>query len=126
MATAEMKILRWSCGVTRLDKIRNEEIRRRFKVAPIVEKLESQRLRWFGHVCRREESHICRKVQTIKIDGKGKQGRPAKSWADCIKRDLNLRGLTAENAMDRKEWKESTQTADPKWQETPTQPRYWD
>ena len=40
---------------TRQDKIRNGAIRERVGVAPIVEKMVENRLRWFGHVERRPE-----------------------------------------------------------------------
>ncbi|XP_049872896.1 uncharacterized protein LOC126371623 [Pectinophora gossypiella] len=45
--TTEMKMLRWSGGVTRQDKIRNEYVRGSFKVAPIPDKLKESRLRCF-------------------------------------------------------------------------------
>ena len=35
-----MRMLRWICGVTKLDKIRNERIRRTSKVAEIVKKIQ--------------------------------------------------------------------------------------
>ena len=43
-------MLHWMSGKTRRDKIRNDTIRERVGVAPIVEKLVENRLRWFGHV----------------------------------------------------------------------------
>ncbi|VDO66575.1 unnamed protein product [Heligmosomoides polygyrus] len=45
----ETKMLRWTAGVTRLDRVRNDIIRQRFGVAPIAEKLREARLRWYGH-----------------------------------------------------------------------------
>ncbi|GER38520.1 1-deoxy-D-xylulose 5-phosphate reductoisomerase [Striga asiatica] len=53
LSVAEMRMLRWFCGHTRRDRIRNEDIRDRVGVAPIEEKLVQHRLRWFGHVQRR-------------------------------------------------------------------------
>jgi hypothetical protein len=50
MSVAEMRILRWICGHTRRDRVRNEDIRDGVEVAPIDEKLVQHRLRWFGHV----------------------------------------------------------------------------
>ncbi|KAF8666011.1 hypothetical protein HU200_053900 [Digitaria exilis] len=53
LSVAEMQMLRWSCGYTRRDRVRNEDIREKVRVAPIEEKLTQHRLRWFGHVQRR-------------------------------------------------------------------------
>ena len=109
-----MKMLRWSVGVTRLDKIRNEIIRGRLKVAPLGQKLQAQRLRWFGHVERRGDDHVCKQVQKIKVQGTGKRGRPSKSWKECILADMKSRGVQKEDALDRTKWKELTHAADPK------------
>jgi hypothetical protein len=46
----EMRIARWSMGVTRLDQIPNDVIRHQLGIAPITEKLRESRLRWYGHV----------------------------------------------------------------------------
>jgi len=40
-------------GKTRRDRIRNDTIRERVGVAPAVEKMVENKLRWFGHVERR-------------------------------------------------------------------------
>ena len=53
LSVTEMCILRWICGHTRMDRVRNDDIRDRLGVAPIEEKLVQHRLRWFGHVQRR-------------------------------------------------------------------------
>ncbi|KAM1079573.1 hypothetical protein ACFX2B_014121 [Malus domestica] len=53
MGVAEMRMLRWMCGHTGNDKIRNEDIRGKVGVAEIVRKLRENRLWWFGHVQRR-------------------------------------------------------------------------
>ncbi|CAH0703262.1 unnamed protein product [Spodoptera exigua] len=44
---AEMRMLRWMCGVTRMDKVRNEYIRGSLKVAPVTEKLQGNRWSWW-------------------------------------------------------------------------------
>ena len=43
------------CGVTRLDKIRNERIRGTTKVGEITKKVQERRLKWHGHVMRRRK-----------------------------------------------------------------------
>ena len=45
LSVAEMRMLRWFVGHIRRDRVRNEDIRDRVGVAPIVEKLIQQRLR---------------------------------------------------------------------------------
>jgi hypothetical protein len=41
---AEMKMLRFACGHTRLDKIENKEIRNRMKVTEMHRKIQEKRL----------------------------------------------------------------------------------
>ena len=50
MEVAEMKMLRFTMGVMRKDKIRNEYIRGTVKVERLGMKMKEGRLRWYGHV----------------------------------------------------------------------------
>ena len=65
MSVAEMRMLRWMCGHTRKDKIRNEIIRNKVGVVPIEEKMRETRLRWFGHVRRRSIDAPVRRVDEM-------------------------------------------------------------
>ncbi|KAK3543019.1 hypothetical protein QTP70_008706 [Hemibagrus guttatus] len=56
LEVAELKMLRFSLGVTRLDRIRNEYIRGTAHVGHLGNKVREARLRWFGHVQRRENT----------------------------------------------------------------------
>ncbi|KAL7827652.1 hypothetical protein SRHO_G00333700 [Serrasalmus rhombeus] len=58
LEVAEMKMLRFSLRVTRMDKIRNEQIRGTVKVEQFGDKAREARLRWFGHVLRRNSGYI--------------------------------------------------------------------
>ena len=62
MEVAEIIMLRWMCGVTRQDKIRNERIRGTTKVEESTKKDQERRLIWFGHVMRREEHYVERRA----------------------------------------------------------------
>ncbi|VDO92928.1 unnamed protein product [Heligmosomoides polygyrus] len=52
LSVMETKMLRWTAGVTRMDRIRNDAIRQKFGVAPIADKMREARLRLYGHVLR--------------------------------------------------------------------------
>ena len=45
LSVAEMRMLRWMSGFTLRDKMRNEYIRERVGVAPVVDKIRVSRLR---------------------------------------------------------------------------------
>ena len=69
----EVTMLRWMCGVTRKDKIRNEHIRGTTRVAQASKKINERRFNWYGHVMRRDGEHILRKVMRADIPGKRKK-----------------------------------------------------
>jgi hypothetical protein len=53
----EMSCLRRIAGVTRLDRVRNEDIRNNLKIRrDIVEKVELRRISYFGHVARMDQN----------------------------------------------------------------------
>ena len=71
----EMRMLRWMCGVTKMDKISNDRIRGITKVGVLSKKVQERRLKWFGHVMRREE-YVGKRVLGMEVQGKRKRGRP--------------------------------------------------
>ena len=70
-----MRMLRWICGATKNDKIRNEYVRGSVKVAPVTKKITEKRLKWFEHVKRRDQGHILRRMLDIPVPGKRWRGR---------------------------------------------------
>ena len=60
MEVAKMKMLRFAMGVTRKDKTRNEHIRSIVKVECLGMKMKEDRLRWYGHVMRRDQEYVGR------------------------------------------------------------------
>jgi len=66
VSVAEMRMLCWMSGKTRHDRIRNDTIREKVGVAPVVEKLVENRHRWFGHVEKRPVDVAVRRVDQMK------------------------------------------------------------
>ncbi|EYC37915.1 hypothetical protein Y032_0757g2097 [Ancylostoma ceylanicum] len=88
LSVMETKMLRWTAGVTRAYRIRNEKIRERFGIAPIADKLREIRLRWYGHVLRANEDTICKEGLDLEVPGKLPEGRPKQRWLDTLHADL--------------------------------------
>jgi len=65
MHVAKMRMMRWICGHTRCDGIRNEVIRGLVRVASVVDKLRELRLRLFGHVKRQAADALTRRCARL-------------------------------------------------------------
>ncbi|KAK3548617.1 hypothetical protein QTP70_015563, partial [Hemibagrus guttatus] len=106
LEVVELKMLRFSLGVTRLDRIRNEYIRGTAHVGRLVDKVREARLRWFGHVQRRESEYIGRRMLDMELPGRRQRGRPKRRYMDGINEDMKLVGASVEDAEDRDRWRE--------------------
>ena len=73
----ETKCLRSFVGVSRMNKVRNEEVRMRPGIERELASRADQRvLRWFGHVERMDEYRMARKVLMAEVSGRRVRGRP--------------------------------------------------
>ena len=63
------------CGVTLRDKVESTVIASRVGVDDLEEHLRKKRLRWFGHIARRDEEVEIKKVFELKIEGQRKAGQ---------------------------------------------------
>jgi hypothetical protein len=70
-------------------------------------------LAWYGHVMRKDESHITKRVMSMNVDGHPSRGCPKKRWMDCVKDDTRIKGVSMEMTSDRREWKKKTCRANP-------------
>ncbi|PHT29317.1 hypothetical protein CQW23_31084 [Capsicum baccatum] len=106
MKVAEMRMLRWICGMTRGDRVRNETIREKVGVAPVESKMREVRLSWFGHVKRRDMDAPVRRCERLALDGfRRGRGRPKKYWGEVIRWDMEQLQLTEDMTLDRKVWR---------------------
>ena len=88
MEVAEMKMLRFAMGVTRKDKIRNEYIKSTVKIERLEMKMREGRLKWYGHVMRRDQEYVGKKMMEMELPGKRKRGRPKRRFLDVVKEDM--------------------------------------
>ena len=101
MNKSEMRMWLWIQDVSLRDHKRNEEIREAATVQPIATHLMQKRLRWYGHVRRRDDSHMTRTVLDMEVEGVRPRGRPKLRYMDTIRRDIKKNGLTDVNILDR-------------------------
>ena len=105
LETAEMRMLRWTCGNTMTDHIPNDSFRRLLGVESISKKIREGRLRWNGHVRCKCNSAPVRRVEHISVRGKRKRGRPRRTWADQLSLDMGALNLTGDMTLDKNDWR---------------------
>ena len=102
---AVMKILRFAMGVTRKDKVRNEYIRATVKLERLGMKMRESRLRWYGHVMRRDQEYVGRRVMEMELLGKKKRERPKKRFLKVVKEDMEKVGAREKDIKNRTLWR---------------------
>jgi hypothetical protein len=101
----ENRMVRMMCGVKLQDRISSEDLRGRLGIEGVVEVIRRGRLRWFGHLERKDEADWVSKCREVKVVGKGVRGRPRKTWNECVNKDLKDLQLKPEWAKDREKWR---------------------
>ena len=91
ITAADMKVLRFVKKKRQSTKYRY--IYKEFKIKPIIETIQTDQLRWFGHMMRRDEKTTAKKVLHLKVKGKRPRGRPRTSWLKYIHNILKERGM---------------------------------
>lgn len=68
----------------------------------ILKKISWYRLRYAGHIARREADHILQNALKYEIAGKKKHGRPCLTWKDSFKEEMYKLGL--EDLTEKPDW----------------------
>uniref|UniRef100_A0A0N4W1R0 Ribosome biogenesis regulatory protein n=1 Tax=Haemonchus placei TaxID=6290 RepID=A0A0N4W1R0_HAEPC len=108
--SAEKRMLGWACGWTRLDRVRNEDVRKARQTAPV--KLEVREQRLVGACIKKSQSHPIREAMEFQA-GKKPRGSLKKRWQDVIRKDLAEAKVTAEDGVDGMKWRRLPRTTDP-------------
>lgn len=109
----EMRMVRWIAGISLLERRESDDIRRMCGICNIREKAREARLRYLGHVNRREDYEPVKKAMMMQVTGRRSVGRQRIRWRDVVGRDMNNLGIQEEDAMDRNRWRRITRAADP-------------
>jgi len=95
------------------DRKRNDDIRYAVGVCCITDKIRESRLRWYGHVQRREDDHRLKRILETEVYGCRNWGRQRKKWINTNSQDLISLNLTPVDVEDRDDWRRRTRVADP-------------
>jgi len=92
------------CGTKLKTRFPSRELRER-DIADIALVLQQNRLRWYGHVLRKEDNDWVKKCMEYEVQGPRPRGRPKRTWREVVKKDCQARKLNTEDAMDRSKWR---------------------
>jgi len=96
----EMRMLRWSLGLTRLDHATNVDVRGLLQVAPIQAKMQ-------------EAESVVRTAIRVNAAVQRPRDRPKKRWLDRLNEDMRTLNIAPEDAQYRDRWRRTIQQSDP-------------
>ena len=88
-----MRMVRWMCNVKVKDRVPSKELRERLGIDDIVLILQQNRLRWYGHVLRKEDTDWVKKCMEYEVDVSRPRGRPKRTWKEVVQKDCQARNL---------------------------------
>ena len=92
ITSTEMKYLRKCIGKTRRDRIRNCQIRNTLNQEPPIKRIETNVIRWFGHINRMDESRKPKQIWEARVEGIRGRGRPRIDWNRYMEKIVKKKG----------------------------------
>ncbi|KAI4456722.1 hypothetical protein MML48_8g00003416 [Holotrichia oblita] len=88
----------------------NQEIMRLYGEATVTQFVRAQLIRWLGHMQRREDHQIAKKILVLRSLVNKKEGRLKTRWLQAVEMDLQEKGIVnwREKAMNREQWRQIT------------------
>ena len=106
LITVEMDYLRRSARKSKIQRVRNEDIRDMMTAnETVTDRIEKRSLKWFGHLMRMDGSRWPKRIFTWNPPGRNRKGRPRRSWNEGIRRALRDRNIDEERVYDRQAWR---------------------
>ena len=87
----EAAMVRAMCGAKLMEKKRTEDLMEMLGLKETV--VQMAKVRWYGHVLRRDVGHVLRKALEFEVKGNRERGRPKKTQVE------------KEDAMNRARWR---------------------
>ena len=108
-------MVRWMCGVSLKDRKRSEDLYSLLGFQSVAKVVRHSRLRWFGHVERKNGDHGVSACRNVVVAGVRCVGRGRKTWRECVKEDTDELRLHPKWAVFRDVWRGliSGQTSNP-------------
>ena len=92
----EASMMQRMCGVSLKKHLSNEALKGRLVIDCVSDLVRRSKLRWFGHVVRKNDQQWVKKCIDSKVDGSAGRSRPRKSWLECVNDDMKKFGLKKE------------------------------
>jgi len=105
MNHTEMSMIRWMCEVKLNERKKSDELRELLGLEPVSLMIKKSRLRWFGHVERKDDTDWVRRCITWEVEGIRQRGRPKKTWWDCVKNNMESLNRSQNDAQSRNKWR---------------------
>ena len=103
----ERSMVRWMCGVSLKNRKFSDELYGHLDIERVAEVVRRGRLRWFGHLQRKDKDDWVSSCRKFVAPGQRSKGRGRKTWDECVKHDLKCLDLEEECALDRSAWRSS-------------------
>ena len=97
-------MVRWMCSIKLKDRFPSKQLRERLGIDDIALVLQQNKLRWYGHVMRKEDDWV-KKCMEYEVEGPRPRERPKRTWREVVEKDCQSRKLNTEDAVDRSKWR---------------------
>ena len=92
-------MVRRMCGVSLKDRKRSLDLYSLLGVESVAEVVRHSRLRWFGHVERKNGDDRVSACRNVVVAGVRCAGRDRKTWRECVKDDMDELGKGLHSEM---------------------------
>ncbi|XP_030746170.1 uncharacterized protein LOC115874999 [Sitophilus oryzae] len=104
--SVEMDFLRRACHISRMEHIRNEEIRQRTRrIYTSTDNIESRQLLWYGHVKRVGWERWPKRAMEYRPKAEGKEDTYTTTWLDGVDQYMRDRAINQEEWQNRAIWR---------------------